>query len=221
MFGGLGNQLFQYYFGQFLKEKYYFDVEYDLSWVNTAKLVHSDDIRQFKIPNEQNMLTRPPAWISRKLHNVGLNQNYLGRTFRLVSSKLSAVHFSDGIGYVDEDEIERKDWHEFVGYFQSYRYFESIGRPLLELKSQSSWFKEMKNNIEKHKAIGVHIRRGDYLENKYSIGLIADEYFTRIFREIVSQDPTSKIMVFSDDLEIANKYLKDFPSLEVVTPPKD
>ena len=142
--GGLGNQLFQYFFARSLKIKLKCAVELDIS--------------EFSSNNY-------------KTHD--LNLNYLNLKLPFTKSKnlfLNLFHKSqkDDDPFKFNKNIYNKKYLNYIGYWQSYKYFENYWK----LFKDDFNFKDIStknllfDNIYNNNSVSVHIRRGDYITNK-------------------------------------------------------
>lgn len=89
-------------------------------------------------------------------------------------------------------DIPAMDNIKFVGYWQSFRYFDWCRDYILEkfqLPYEKQWGK-----------IGVHIRRGDFLQLQDKHPVIPIEYYTTAIRNFIVQGYTD-FQIFSDDTE--------------------
>lgn len=82
------------------------------------------------------------------------------------------------------------DGLELDGFFQDYGHFEDIREELLPILGA----------VEKRDAIGVHVRRGDYVGSGFEMGL-TPAYFVSGVRQILEDYPAGyrEILIFSDD----------------------
>lgn len=177
--GGLGNQLFQYAFGEYLKnlndsceiiyETSYFknknSWDYDLEKLNLEKLnyINHSVFRQ-KLP------------------------------FYKVIKESKSYHFQ---------KVNVRDGYTYDGYWQNPKYL----MELKDLKNKFSLrtkpeFNSAKNGITK---IGVHVRRGDYVGN-IRHDVLNKNYHLNSIKEINRLiEGEKKFYVFSDDLSYCKK----------------
>jgi len=101
------------------------------------------------------------------------------------------------------------------GYFQSPRYFEDhwhqIATELTLSKPLPDSTERMRNHIcACENAVGVHIRRGDYVTDpqvQQFHGICGLDYYTRGIEKIAAMTMEPTFFVFSDDLDWAKKNL--------------
>lgn len=150
------------------------------------------------------------------------------RIYEHSTSNLRAHFANSFLSDSTENHSFAKNWNqnvliELVGDFQSWQYFEHYSvSSVLKFNSaintqatqifQQLLHKLIQNNISRHKyenvvTIGIHIRRGDMLTNKYKLqGYVVppSEYFYRAFALYENQLFPNKHLYFivcSDDLD--------------------
>jgi hypothetical protein len=98
-------------------------------------------------------------------------------------------------------EIDVRDNTNYVGYFQSDKYFERAAT--LRLFEPAEFISD-KLPLKTMKGItSIHVRRGDFLTDKSYIKLTMDYYYKAM--DLVRGD----FMIFSDDYAWCKKYFKD------------
>lgn len=92
------------------------------------------------------------------------------------------------------------------GYFQSWKYFESVKQEIrreVTLKAESKEFQYWENIFTTTSVLSIHVRRGDYVGLEDYHGITSKRYFDNaisLLREVVS---FKYVAVFSDDIEQA------------------
>lgn len=120
----------------------------------------------------------------------------------------------DRLGYVNARTWDERHFHfdasiynldksynyDFCGFFQSEKYFKNYEK---EIRNQFDFLPSIKQNCFElldamQNSIGLHIRRGDYLESPaHHVNLTLDYY-----REALSYfEKDQKVVVFSDDVQ--------------------
>lgn len=142
--------------------------------------------------------------------------------FRLSESTPSANTRGKGsrgftlIGDVFEEESFRYDtrFERIVkpktlrGYFQSWKYFDLYENEIksnIILKKESDSLIRLSDELEKYRVLGMHIRRGDYIGLENYHGLTSSTYFKNAVQIIQKLSGFEKIMVFSDQIDIAKE----------------
>jgi hypothetical protein len=106
------------------------------------------------------------------------------------SEKFSGYYHEGSHKYL---EIPRMDNIILDGYFQSYKYFQNVIPVLLEIFHFSS--------LTVWNRIGLHVRRGDYLNYPDKHPVLPIEYYKKAIEFILNQDPARiyTIFVYTDD----------------------
>lgn len=211
---GLGNQMFQYAFGRRLSLDWNDELKFDLSWFQNIKNNETPrtlDINKFKINlaevSDQEKKQALPGYFSRIISQIRarLDRNY-------------AYHFHS-------EFLKKKDSAYLDGYFQSYKYFDSIRKTLLDdfvLKNgYSQEAQKTKDDIElSTESVAIHVRRGDFTSScKNWNGLCDIKYYQQGLAEIKKKYSNVKLFIFSDDIAWARENLKfDSPMVFVSRP---
>ena len=211
--GGLGNQLFQITTGMALAKsvakKLVINSNLYLNPVIRGKL-NSDykKKRKFEAINFTDV-----RQLQRDIFPTPTNgrfEKYLNNLSEMQKRKLgiaTELSFSES-GWSNPESIRR-----IVGHFMSPKYFSNIDSTLLfrELHSPlSSWGEQILIDIQQRESIGVHIRLGDYLNQK-SIIIPSEKYYLKAIDHLQkSLGRKSKILIFSDEPKRVKDY---FPIL--------
>jgi hypothetical protein len=101
-----------------------------------------------------------------------------------------------------------------MGYWQSYRYFESIRTTLQsEIRPQAQLdphYQAYLEQIQRGNAALVHVRRGDYVHLASAAkvhGFLGLDYYQRGMDMLLARNPNLRFFVFSDDLAWASRKL--------------
>ena len=204
VWGGIGNQLFQYVFGQYLKYKYNQEIRYDdNSYVFTDKLRKRElDAIDAEIAYDNRCSFSKFRGVKNRLYLYGY----------LLSPK---HHF---ISETTPIPTQYKEGHIyfFQGYWQDAKYY----KWLLDNTSFQLRYKPLPDNLlpysEKIKtaeeSISIHIRRGDYFSpaNIGTYGVCDASYFETAIQKIKADlgDKKKHFFVFTDDIDWVQKNVK-------------
>ena len=186
--GGIGNQLFQYAFGRALSINTDSELYIDTSWF---KYDHGDiysNRRTFKL-NEFNTKYKNITSVNTLLFNC------VKRTIE--------KNFIFENKYFDNTKYLSK----YRGYWQSFKYFESIKNEIrqeIKVLNKSKEYLQIEREFEDKDYICLHIRRGDYLENtriKDYHGVIQLNYYLEGIKYLEQNFGKLEKMIFSDDIE--------------------
>jgi len=206
LMGGLGNQMFQYMFGQYLSKKYnekiYYDVEFFKHYSESEKLeIRNIELLKFNFDIEivdykkypfLNYNNRKEKFIYLLKGLLSLNRN----TFNFVSdskftliSKVLSIFFRNNY---------------YIGYWQAYRYILDLEFKLKD--SQNLINTKVKEKILNSNAVSIGVRRGDYVK----LGaIICDiEYYKKAINLIDKKLDNPVFYIFSDDIEWCRKNIK-------------
>lgn len=215
--GGLGNQMFQYAVGRTLALERDVPLRLDISAFANYGLHQGFELSTvFNCSPDiatkediQNIL----GWRT----NIAMSRNMLMR--RLVA-------ILPGTKFIIEPHFNY--WSEIndvpqncylVGYWQSEKYFQAAAEVIrndFTFKSPLiSRNAELANRIANVNAVSLHVRRGDYAENKKTNamhGLCSVDYYRAAIQYVTGKVERPCFFIFSDDIAWAERNLKmDFP----------
>jgi len=227
--GGLGNQLFGYFAGRYIAQNMGVRLRPYIRPSAKGEAKHSSSIKSFVLPEK----IHGPSSLKLRLERfVKLLVATAKQKFGLLKSNsesLHLVHRAASLGKDHNLELIRPGC--FVqGYFQTAEYFQALklsgGDTDLLLRSPSDWFQKTEVEIEYAKPLIVHVRRGDYLQEKNRpIGALSSGYFQQAINTALRhKDLRSKeVWVFSDDMSQVQPEFVEF-GIKVdrwIQPPED
>ncbi|MCX6735937.1 MAG: alpha-1,2-fucosyltransferase [Candidatus Parcubacteria bacterium] len=188
LFGGIGNQMFQYALGRGLSLDQKTELAFDLSWYK-----NSPD-RQFTLENF-NISGKPIT------------------TFQKINS-LSVQRIKES-SFAFDSKILSTEKNVFLdGYWQSPKYFEGIEDILKKdftLKDvQDEKYETLLKKISRVNSVSLHIRRGDYLSEK-NVRVYENcphEYYEKAIKYIKERMGDIELFVFSDDMDWVKKNIR-------------
>lgn len=220
--GGLGNQFFQLAFGDYLNNRFKHEITFDTSFyslvnqpdgVTHRKLVVNNiypsgnfqDLGIFEIEsNLQTLMQSNKKPLLTKLKTL----HYI---VKLAYTKRFVIHFRPEISFMWK-ALGNSLTHIFVGNWQEPDYVRGSFRK--EVRINLREFVKVELPHETSRYLGIHIRRGDYM-NKDSIHAVLDSTYYRKAVEIgvkVIQDPI--LLIFTDDIAWCKLNVNfDFPTL--------
>ncbi len=218
--GGLGNQMFQLAIGRILAEKNQTSLTFDQTFFNNNKKREGHTPRNYELKifkgsypfaGEEEILNfHRLSKINRIKKKLGLNYP---KTFRE-----SSFEFSTRV-------LSLKAPIYLRGFFQSYKYFKGYEELIKNIFVFPQNRLEEKNlvllnHIRNNQTLGIHIRRGDYVQDK-SIqkyhGNLTSEYYLKAISTVVSKIPGLTLILFSDDTQWVKKEFQnlDYPKIFV------
>lgn len=197
VYGGLGNQLFQYAFGIFLQEKFNQKIYFDFSFYN------SNTHRAPSILKIINNLNQSPEPLSNSF--IKFKSFKLNRLYNRIFNKNYHLNYSDSF------QPEANYNYFFDGYWQDKRYFKNelfkLKKPNFSTKANHYFDKIIKSE----NSLSIHVRRTDYLskKNQKIFKILDDQYYSSALELVENLGVTnSDIFVFSDDIKWVNDNLK-------------
>lgn len=195
--GGLGNQMFQYAFYLSLSKKFQ-GVKADLSKFDEYKLHNGFELdKVFDI-----QLTEASKFETRLLDNQYRKWGY--RKLRKVLNKKNAYTEEKELFTYNEDIFADKKDRLYWGYWQNINYLRGIE---LTLKKHLTFKQELddKNRdiltaIEQSNSVGIHVRRGDYINDPLLGGIATLDYYLQAIELIIQKVEAPSFFIFSNDI---------------------
>jgi len=190
IYGGLGNQLFQYAFGK-VQESNGIVVRYDLSWFRRPQVFPRPYVLdKFRV----NVKTQISVDLLRRLRKIK------ERGFAL--------------------DLLNLDNHYFNGYWQYIVYYKDIIPILkkefcIKKELLTKEFFELKEKIVNSNSIALHVRRGDLLINDRDYAQELD-YYERALNCMKAFKKDCEIFVFSDDMEWCKENFKNVTFISLI-----
>lgn len=216
--GGLGNQLFQLNFVDYLQRTQQIEVSLETSLGRPKSKKLFPDCFDFGLPCE--VLPNRYSSIASKSIGFMLRIGYAPRSieknliFRVLATiaastilsfhfrKLLVVATPNDLGF-DQNFQPRFKRVITMGYFQSFKYFEKNSEVHSFRKSpESQQISKYRELAQLEQPLIIHVRRGDY-GNEDNFGMLGPNYYSDAINKIESILPYEKIWLFSDEPEKA------------------
>jgi len=215
--GGLGNQLFQYAFGRLIALRRGEDLKLDKDILGQR----GDTYRAYGLDNFN---IRAEIASREEVLKVKYPYGLISKALRFFKAKFLRIFH---IGF--EARMLKTKARYLEGFFQSYKYLESIRRELLEeisLKEDISLkYGDLLSEFNSLNSVALHIRRGDYVNNPATkkAHFICDlSYYQKAISlikvKLNEKNLTPKFFVFSDDINWAKENFKLFDFIFVSRP---
>ena len=185
---GLGNQIFQYCFCLYLRDKYHENIYgyYNKEMLNKHNGLEVHKVFDIILPQSTNLSN---------------SLAIMARTFNKF-----------GIGYFKSKNTPQKDCLYYDGFWQHFYLIQDyVGDLKFREEIPSSQNKEVLDIINKSNSVSVHIRRGDYLDpiRIKQFGQSCPEEYYRKSIDYFKQKYNNPVFVFfSDDMDWVKKNLK-------------
>jgi hypothetical protein len=210
--GGLGNQMFQYACGRAIAQKLNASLKLDLDFY--FKNTDNKDLteRGFEL-NRFNIQTEPaPENEIKRFVPVNLHPNKYHYIFYKIKRLITKKHlFLEKTPLVFDPFINQVSEETYLsGYWQSELYFKDVSlliRQELSLKVElSPKAKQILSQIEGCNAVSLHIRRGDFLNQKNIKihGILSADYYMQAVDIIFSKLTDPYFFIFTDDIAWVN-----------------
>lgn len=208
--GGLGNQMFQYAFALSLKEAFpEEDVYIDVSHYHTLFFKHYKGINLhngFEIdkvfPNASLPIAHFPQIVKVSYYIPNYVLSRLGRKF-LPKRKTELIP-SYNMNYSYMPEAFQPGNRYYEGFWQCIKNFEAIKPQLQQVFNHPEPNDYNKNLIEKISSchsVGIHVRRGDYLNEPEFCNICGVEYYKKGIEMILSDGEQHDFYIFSNDIQ--------------------
>ncbi|HEY0979824.1 MAG TPA: alpha-1,2-fucosyltransferase [Candidatus Paceibacterota bacterium] len=201
--GGMGNQMFQYAAGRALAIKNNTSLGLDLEY-----LLDRTPRKGFTFRNYDLDLFSIEAEIVQQANIPFLYRGFGSGKVALLLNKLRdkilpAPGKEKGFSF-DPSVLNLGSDMYLYGYWQSYKYFESITEtirkdftPRLSLPQN---VQELKKEIESKNSVCIHVRRGDYVGNSVH-EVVGRSYYDTALTMLKERTPIEHVYVFSDDIQ--------------------
>ena len=219
MYGGLGNQLFQYFAAKYVQNTSGCELSFDFTHIESKKAHADSDIRDFAFFNNEVAISRSPVnpmgeFVLRGRNYLARKSDFSSRMFKLDAPGNNEPNISNHI----------KDNWRLEGYYQDFKYyFEHLKRnpnfnwELIHLKHE---FSATLENYRPRKVLSLHLRGGDYLKTPTLYKQLDANYYDRAIRHLRSIFSEEQIIVYTDDVEHARRILRGIDDLKYEIAPE-
>ena len=218
--GGIGNQLFGYFAGVWIASNLRLELKLDFenSVVSHTKARASIQSLDLAFPYTATVTkSKSMRKFSRQiLEKINHESDFLGSLLNTLLGNYLDDMQNGGMNKILLEILEKKKPRRVRGYFNSFEYFYKIPVQYqrINLKSKSPEFIALMDDLKRTNPIIMHIRRGDYVANKKTYGLLSKDYYLNAIEMIKTKKPDSPIWVFSDDSETAKRIIREIPDTE-------
>lgn len=238
---GLGNQMFIYAFGEFLKHKTSIQIKYDFSDLPYEKYYNLKKIFQGDIEIASNEEIRrygnKPLYMGLKhIQNTFLKRIvYRLNSFEKASDNIvikEPIYYdipNDFIRRIFELKIDKGNNYIFDGYWENMKYIDAVKSDVLKLFAFKNMVikDELKKILRGSNTVSVHVRRGDYVlinqlpPPKTDYSYCDSAYYKRAIG-LMNKNINSPVFIFfSDDIDFIASEFKWIKNKYIVTGYKD
>ncbi len=219
LFGGLGNQMFQYALGRRLAIERDVPLKLDLSWF-AQQTKRRYCLNQFQISAE--IATPVEIHFFTKSHWPSVLRKIFKRLQTKYPEWLGQIVTYQSLGYCSQVlDVPKRAY--LKGYWQSEKYFLNIRSILLnELRIKEPLDYENQRILDEIRgtnSIGVHIRHGDYINDSRTNqihGVLPIDYYVRGMQILEDNVDFPHYYVFSDDIHWARQNLGTLKKITIV-----
>lgn len=215
LYGGLGNQMFQYAFGKAVAKKLKVELKLDISLLKDPQLIVNSPLREYEL-NIFNITERIATLNEvRKYVPDLINSSFLTKKLYKIKRLLTnRVLFDEKQRFQFDNKINSiKDNTYLFGYFQTEKYFKSISDELLETfcftKNTDIINDTILKELTSKNAVSIHVRRSDYINSAHEL-LNSLDYYSKAIELIKSKVDNPVFYIFSDDINWVEKNFTNF-----------
>lgn len=198
--GGLGNQMFQFAFGKALSLRQNTELVLDPHIFFNYPLKKIFTKRKYEL---YNFNIRNRFWSSPIISKLPAG-GILNKYYVQLKNKIQGIDIIIQEDYCFNNKyLYVKDNSYLVGTWQSYKFFEDYHNEICKIYNNGLgenndylFYLEM---IKNSNSISLHVRRGDYVNNRYH-PLCSQEYYMKAIKYIKRRIKEPKFFIFSDDL---------------------
>lgn len=214
IFGGLGNQMFQYACGKALASKLGVELKLDTSFLNNKTERKNFTIRDYELGIFE---------INEEIASLAEVRKYIPDLWNCTKPELlkyKLLRLLNGNNYYFEKQKlqfeprikQIKDKSYVYGYFQSEKYFIDIKNEILHaftLKNKPDEQNEtLITKLKSENSVSIHIRRGDYHNSPFNLLELA--YYQQAIELIKQRIDSPKFYIFTNDYDWASENFASF-----------
>jgi|694.fasta_scaffold71784_3 hypothetical protein len=191
LLGGLGNQLFGWIFAEYLRTTFGREVPLITNFRGSSETNHGSNLEDFpKLLTHHQLISSKTraarARLGLRFSDSAKNHSWrISRYFHVTKF----VELGNPLGYdFKQDGLN----HLYVGYLQSYFFFQNSG---LQLDALRQLF-DIQESCVNTEAVAIHVRGGDYFSNLDSLGVLGVDYYVDALKLQSQAAPLSEVAVF-------------------------
>jgi hypothetical protein len=194
--GGLGNQMFQYSFADYISKKTGRKIVIDLSYLNNKNFIPNFTYRDYDLD----------------IFNINVETiNHFNEPYELIQEDWNQIH-SVQYDLISKALNSTSENIYLDGYFPSPKYFDNSIDCFNEFKygiEDNSI--ELMNQIVNSNSVMINVRRTDFVNNEFH-GTYGRDYILNVLSHLENKDDY-KFFIFSDDIEWCNDNLSDLGTI--------
>jgi hypothetical protein len=193
--GGLGNQLFQYALGRRMALTHGVPLLVDSWWFTSVRA------RSFALDSFESVFA-----MTRLTHKRSALRLSVAVRAPALASMIYPSLYAERSDSFDPHALSQPPGTRYLGYFQSWRYFDDISAELraeiCAVRTPSAWFEAESERLRRSgRVVVVHVRRGDYADRKATKrhNTLGEPYYVAALEHMGLDIPATTALVFSDD----------------------
>ena len=223
IFGGLGNQMFQYAFGKALSLKYNRKLFIDKSYFDEENYPY--DLHPDHYPYKLDLYNIHDEFIS---NTISKYQKLISqkRLYKL-SNPLANIFAKKLPVYLNKrnftfDNLEKTNYAFLDGYWQGDEMKEYFREEILKsftLKNSSEITNQVISEINTSNSVSIHFRKGDYLSNPKFYSVFAEcsvDYYKKAMNKINETVDNPKYFIFSDNINWVKQNLHITDDMSII-----
>lgn len=218
LWGGLGNQLFQYAYGYSVAKRSNTELRLDCRFYTDVFLQKNPRFTKQKMRLTDfpsiNLCGEIPPEIRSTVDF--LQRKNINRLLRLpaharIKMPLGFTYVKEGRMQYDHRYVQTQGNVYFDGYWQCERYFSDFREELLPRLTpfcDEQRLSVLLQELKSENSVAVHIRRGDYVNGQSCYGnlyLVPKTYYLDCIERVTEELPAPRFYFFSNDIEWAKK----------------
>ena len=208
--GGIGNQLFQYYFGRKIADLNNTSLKLDISGFETYSW-HKFELNKFNL--KYNIASKEDV-------EILLQDNVIAKGVQKFLPYYKRKFVKQKVDFYTSNLLKIKDNSYLKGYWQCDKYFLSmrdviLNEVTLKSKFENESFKILKKEILKNNSISLHVRRGNYLDLKVPICSI--DYYESALNLISKSIEKFKVYIFTNDVKWCRENFSEKYNITIIS----
>lgn len=213
LFGGLGNQMFQYACGKAVAMKLGVELKLDVSLVVDRTPRENFTYRDYELAvfNIQDEIATAEE-VRKFIPNLWNSTELMRQLYKVKRIVTKRNLFREKRVFRYNNEIESVTDNSYLyGYFQTEKYFENQREELLRQFSLKNQLDEKNASIVKQlrseNSVSIHVRRGDYANSPFSL-LNVEDYYQKAIEVILANIDAPVFYVFTNDSKWVEENFK-------------
>lgn len=222
LWGGMGNQLFQYALGYVLSKTKMDDLIFDTAfydkqpkYVGRRAIISKQEFPNIDINSSFNRTPLISAFENRYVNHLLRNSNGLNCTWFTQHIFIEKLY-----KYYDYIPYRENTLNYYDGYWQSEKYFLKYRDAILSKFTPNQDIVEAvykwRESLNSDCCVAVHIRRGDYVRKGNKSITQGVDYYIKAMEYINQKFRNPLFCIFSDDIEWCKKQFSDIDNVVYV-----